>query len=78
MREEQRRLLPDLRQELVEIVGGWRSFASRDTLRLRDIVQQAIVGVVQKLVFLPLLYAFDNDAKLFAMACLPMTAPAGL
>ena len=39
MGQEERRLLPDARDQLVEIVGRRRALAGRDALRRRDVVE---------------------------------------
>ena len=62
MRQEERRLLPDLGDELVEVVGRGRALARLDALRVDDVVQQAVVRVVDELALLALLDLLDESA----------------
>src|SRR5579875_1224653 len=48
MREEERGLLPDDGEQLVHVVRCGRAFACLDAGRLRRVVEQAVVGVVDE------------------------------
>src|SRR5262249_46536866 len=66
MGQEERGLLPDARDQLVEVVRrGW-PLARRDAHARVDVVEQTVVFVVDQLVFLPLLDRLDGEAQLLA------------
>ncbi len=66
VREEEGRLLPNFGEKFVEIVGSRGAFARLDALRRGDVIEQAVVGVVDELVFLIFFDVFDVEAQLFA------------
>src|SRR6185369_14217655 len=57
MREEERRLFPDLGDQVVQVIRGGRTDARGDALGRNDVAQQAIVRVVDQLALLAL---FDH------------------
>ncbi len=65
MGQEEGGLLPDLGQQLVQVVGRGRAGQREDALLVRDLGQQAVVGVVDQLAFLVLLDGLDGQAQLF-------------
>ncbi len=66
-----------LRQELVEIVGGGSAFARLHAGLRRDVVQQAVVGVVDQLMLLPLLHLLNGKAQLLANLVVGMAVEIG-
>src|SRR6187402_2903229 len=64
MGQEERRLLPNFGNELVEIVGGGGTLARLDPHAVIDVVEQAIVAVVDELVFLLLFELLDRQGQL--------------
>src|SRR6185369_11054484 len=66
MGQEERGLLPDLRQELVEVVrSGWTA-AGLDLLPGRHVVEEPVLLVVDELALLALLDRLDDEAQLLA------------
>ena len=62
MRQEERWLLPDPGNKFVQIVRRWRSFSGLN-LKLRgDIIEQAVLGIVNKFILLALFDFFDHQA----------------
>ena len=66
VREEERGLLPHLRDEGVEVVRGRRAGAGRDAHRRRGAREEAVVGVVDELALLALFHHLDEDVELLA------------
>ena len=65
MGQEERRLLPHLGNQLIEIIGRRRALAGHDALRRRSVGEQAIFGIVDQLAFLAFLDLFDQQPQLF-------------
>ena len=66
VRQEERGLLPDAGEELVEVVGRGGPAARVDVHHLVDLVEQAEVGMIDHLPFLALLDALDRQTDLLA------------
>src|SRR5208282_4770083 len=66
MRQKKSGLFPDPRYQFVEVIGRGRAFAGLDATLRDDVIQQAILGVVDQLIFLAFLYFFDHQPQLFA------------
>jgi hypothetical protein len=64
MSQKEPRFLPDLRDQLVQVVGGRRAGASGDLLRRGRAAQQPVLHVVDEFVLLPLLDRLDGQAQL--------------
>ena len=65
MGEEEGGLLPDLGEQLIEVVRRGRTGQREDALAVRHLRQQAVVGIVDQLAFLVFLDGFDRQAQLF-------------
>jgi hypothetical protein len=63
--QEEGGFLPDLGQQLVQVVGGGRAGQREDALLVAHLGQQAVVGVVDQLAFLVFLDGLDGQAQLF-------------
>ena len=61
MSEEEGRFFPDFSDQLVKVVRRRRTVASLDLHRVGDIVQQAVLGVVEQLALLTFLDRFDGS-----------------
>jgi hypothetical protein len=64
MRQEEAGFLPDLGDQLIQIVRGRRAGAGADDLVGRRVGDQPIAGVVDQLAFLLLLDRLDGQADL--------------
>ncbi|KJR74497.1 hypothetical protein VS28_18615, partial [Vibrio cholerae O1 biovar El Tor] len=65
MRQEEGRLLPDLGQQLIQVVGRGRAGQRENALLFRHLRQQAVIGVVDEFAFLVFLDGLDGQAQLF-------------
>ena len=73
MGQEESRFLPDAREQLIQIVGGRRTLARRDLECRIDIIEQAIVGVVDQLALLALFDLFHGQPQLLPDLVVRMT-----
>ena len=64
MGQEECRLLPDLGQQLIEVIGCGRACQREDALLFGDLGQQAVIRVVDQLAFLVLLDGLDGQTQL--------------
>ena len=63
--EEEGGFLPDLGQQIVEVIRRRRPAQRRDALTGGDVGQQAVIAVVDQFVLLPLLDRLDGQPQLF-------------
>ena len=73
MGHEESRFLPDAREQLIQIIGGRRSLTRLDLECWIDIIEQAIVGVVDQLILLALLHFFHGQPHLLPDLIVRMT-----
>ncbi len=77
VRQEESRFLPDAREQFIQIVRGGRSAADRDLECRIDIIEQAIVGVVDQLGLLALFDFFHGQPQLLPDLVVRMTKKIG-
>src|SRR6266436_4584580 len=64
MCEEEGRLLPNFRDQLVQIVRRWRTLTHLDAHRVVNILEQTVSAIVDEFAFLALLDLLDDETKL--------------
>ena len=65
MRQKERGLLPDSRNQFVQIIRSGRAFPRLDLHRVIDVIEQTVLQVVDEFALLPLFDLFDDQAQLF-------------
>jgi hypothetical protein len=64
--QEERRFLPHLRQQFIQVVWRRGTRSGLQVLLRRDVVQKTVVGIVEEFALLPLFHVLDDQAKLFS------------
>src|SRR6201995_3313746 len=77
VREEECRLFPDAREQFIHIVRGGRSAAYRDLEGRINIVQEAVIGVVDELGLLALFHLLDRQPELLSNLVVRMAKQVG-
>src|ERR1700679_1392439 len=66
MSQEEAWRFPYLCQQFVKIIRRWRSFARRNPVVGAGLIQQSVVGIIDQLAFLALLYPLHSQPQLLA------------
>lgn len=66
MSQKERRFLPHLGQQFVQVVRRRRTCSGLQVLLRRDAVQKPVICTIEEFAFLPFLHTLDDEAKLLS------------